>query len=346
MSRCASVVPPFLLRRLVADGPPPLARLAERTLALDAALRAGREGYPPLVAPAPPGPPAQAAPERTVSDAGHTTTLPGRLVRTEGDPPTGDPSVDESYADAGATWALLWEVYGRDSLDGAGLSLDSTVHYGQQYQNAFWDGQRMVIGDGDGVIFGRFSASVDVIAHELTHGLTERTAALVYEGQPGALNESVSDVFGSLVRQRVRGQTAAEADWLIGAELLLPGVDGVALRSLKAPGTAYDDPRLGTDPQPATMSGYVETTDDNGGVHINSGIPNHAFHLVATTIGGYAWEQAGQVWYDTLTGGRLSAAASFTEFAAATVAAAASRYGAGSAQESAVRDAWTAVEVT
>src|SRR5699024_6933438 len=127
----------------------------------------------------------------------------------------------------------------------------------------------------------------------------------------GALNESLSDVFGSLIKQYTLGQTAADADWLIGTGLLAPRVTGKALRSMKEPGTAYDDDVLGKDPQPSTMDGYVNTGRDNGGVHINSGIPNRAFYLVATALGGNAWERAGQIWYDVLTGGGLEAEATF-----------------------------------
>jgi Zn-dependent metalloprotease len=183
-----------------------------------------------------------------------------------------------------------------------------------------------------------------VIGHELTHGVTQYTANLDYQGQPGALNESVSDVFGSLIKQYAAGQTADQADWLIGAGLLAPGVHGVALRSMKEPGTAYDDPQLGKDPQPADMAHYVRTHQDNGGVHINSGIPNRAFYLAAAAIGGHAWEKAGQIWYDTLTGGSLSAEAQFADFAAATVAAATARYGEGD-ETRAVQAAWQEVGV-
>ena len=125
--------------------------------------------------------------------------------------------------------------------------------------------------------------------------MTEHTAGLLYRGQPGALNESISDVFGVLVKQFALGQTAAEADWLVGAELLLPGVQGRALRDMQHPGTAFDDPNLGTDPQPAHMDDYVVTDSDFGGVHINSGIPNRAFVIAALTIGGPAWEDAGRI---------------------------------------------------
>ena len=212
----------------------------------------------------------------------------------------------------------------------------ASVHYGTDYDNAFWDGTQMVFGDGDGVVFRRSPAASTSSGHELAHGVTQYTAGLNYQGQSGALNESVSDVFGVLVKQRLLGQTADQADWLIGAELLAPGVNGVALRSMAAPGTAYDDPRLGKDPQPAHMSGYVDTTDDNGGVHINSGIPNKAFHVAATTLGGNAWEAAGQVWVDTITGD-ISADCDFATFARLTVAAATARHGADSEVVAAVQ---------
>src|SRR4029079_10299870 len=135
----------------------------------------------------------------------------------------------------------------------------------------------------------------------LTHGVTQDEAQLVYSNQSGALNESLSDVFGSLIKQFSLNQTADQADWLIGAGLLTKQVKGVALRSMKAPGTAYDDPVLGKDPQPDHMSRFVTTAADRGGVHITSGIPNRAFYLAATAIGGYAWEVAGKIWYTTLT---------------------------------------------
>ena len=175
-------------------------------------------------------------PQRSIHDAEQGTDLPGTKVRGEGDPATGDQGVTEAYDGLGATWALWQEGYGRNSLDGRGLPLVATVHFGRDYDNAFWDGTQMVFGDGDGVIFLPFTRSLDVIGHELAHGVTQYTSGLNYQDQSGALNESVSDVFGVLVKQRLLGQTADEADWLVGAELLAPGVQGVALRSMAAPG--------------------------------------------------------------------------------------------------------------
>ena len=340
-ARCCTIVPPYLLQHLLASDDPDLAEHARRTLVHDTVLRAR---------PVHPGPRRQAAeasgPHRTVHDAHHGTALPGEVVLHEGDQPVADEAVDQAYDGLGATWHLYHEVFGRDSVDGNGLPLVATVHYGQHYDNAFWNGSQMVFGDGDGTVFLGFTGSLDVIGHELTHGVTESTAAMTYRGQPGALNESVSDVFGSLVKQRALDQTADDADWLIGADLLAPGVKGVGLRSMKAPGTAYDDPRLGQDPQPADLAGYVQTADDNGGVHINSGIPNHAFYLVATAIGGHAWEAPGQIWYDVLTGPSIRSDCDFATFAGLTVVAANDRYGARSTEARAVQHAWQTVGVS
>jgi len=246
----------------------------------------------------------------------------------------------------GLTADFYAEVYGRDSIDDAGMPLLATVHYGEDYDNAFWNSEQMVYGDGDGDIFNNFTIPIDVTGHEMTHGVTENEAALIYWGQSGALNESVSDVFGSLVKQAANDQKAEDADWLIGEGLLADQVDGVALRSMKAPGTAYDDRVLGKDPQPADMDNYVNTLDDNGGVHINSGIPNHAFYLAATAIGGYAWETAGLIWYETLCSPRLTSYARFNDFARLTIATARDIFAESSEEVAAVTDAWATVGVS
>ena len=341
-----SIVPPYLLSR-IAEHPDRVAAAAEaarRTLLelgnVSSARRLER------TAPAP-GSGTALTPKlrRTVFDAGQKQELPGVPVRVEGAPPSSDPAVDETYDGLGATYALFSDAYGRSSVDGAGQPLHATVHYGRDYDNAFWNGTQIVLGDGDGEVFQRFSKSLTVIGHELAHGVIQNTARLVYRGQAGALNESVSDVFGALVEQKLLGQPATEATWLIGEGLFTPEVSGRALRSLAAPGTAYDDDVLGKDPQPADMSGYVETSSDNGGVHLNSGIPNHAFYLAATRLGGFAWERAGQIWYDTITEPNFPADATFAVFAAATVTAAEKRYGAGAEESSAVQAAWQEVNV-
>jgi Zn-dependent metalloprotease len=288
--------------------------------------------------------------DRIIYDAKNGSGLPGTPVRRENDPPSSDQTVNEAYEGSGITYDLYYNVYQRNSIDGNGMRLDSTVHYQKGYDNAFWNGEQMVYGDGDEDLppeerlFNRFTAAIDVIGHELAHGVTQFTAKLVYSYQPGALNESMSDVFGSLVKQYSLQQTAAQADWIIGAGLLTSNVNGVGIRSMKAPGTAYDDPVLGKDPQPGHMKDYVNTVNDNGGVHINSGIPNHAFYVTAIELGGFAWEKAGQIWYVTLKD-KLSTSSNFQNCADQTYQAAADLYGAGSLEQQAVKKGWAEVGI-
>jgi Zn-dependent metalloprotease len=216
------------------------------------------------------------------------------------------------------------------------------VHYGNHYDNAFWNGRQMVYGDGDGEIFRRFTVALDVMAHELTHGLTQYEANLDYHDQSGALNESFSDVFASLVKQYKRKQKAVEADWLIGKGLFMPGIKAQGIRSLKEPGSAYDDPVLGKDPQPGHMRDYVRTAEDEGGVHINSGIPNRAFYELAIRLGGQAWEKAGRIWYRALCN-KLHSHSNFADALNMTVRAAGEIYGTNSPEQKLTREAWAEV---
>ncbi|WP_340377526.1 M4 family metallopeptidase [Streptomyces sp. SS7] len=334
------ILPPFVLEKLTESDDPHVREAAQNTLAVDADFRQNRIETPSLVSPAAP---TEFVLDRTLYDTHHTLALPGDLVRREGGDPSLDGTVNRAYESLGLTFGLYKEAYGRHSIDDANLPLDATVHYRRRFNNAFWDGERMVFGDGDAVVFNDFTISVDIIGHELTHGVTQYTAGLVYRGQSGALNESVSDVFGSLVKQYDRHQTADQADWLIGAGLFTPQVRGQALRSMKEPGTGFDDPMLGgKDPQPSHMTHYVEGDADNGGVHINSGIPNHAFYLTAVAIGGFAWERAGRIWYETLTSGGLSENCDFQEFAQATKDTAERLYGTRLELDSVVK-AWSDV---
>jgi Zn-dependent metalloprotease len=282
---------------------------------------------------------------RTIFDAQNSESLPGKLVRGEGDPETSDVAATEAYNYCGNTYNFYKQVFNRNSVDGKGFRLDSTVHYSQQYDNAFWDGRQMIYGDGDGEIFNRFTLDLDVIGHELTHGVTQNTAGLEYNGQSGALNESMSDCFGSMVKQFTLGQDVKQADWLIGKGLFTPAVNGQALRSMSDPGSAYNDPNIGKDPQPKFMKDYLDTNEDNGGVHINSGICNYAFYLAAVAIGGFSWEKTGKIWYVTLTQ-RLTPTSDFQAAANATTTVAGELYGANGAEQKAVRDAWTKAGIT
>lgn len=340
------ILPPHMLEQIAENGSDAQRAKAEQTSRQTINFRAQRQANIRQ-----PAAPHQAfGRQRSVFNADHLSALPGRLVRVEDGPPLGDAAVDEAYDGAGVTYDLFWEIYQRNSIDGKGMRLNSTVHYQVGYDNAFWNGSQMVYGDGDEDLppaerlFNRFTICIDVIAHELTHGVTQHTGNLAYANQPGALNESFSDVFGSLARQRAQGRMARDADWIIGKGLLTANINGVGLRSMKAPGTAYDDPVLGKDPQPGHMSGYVNTTFDNGGVHINSGIPNHAFYLAALEMDGYAWEKAGRIWYVALRD-RIGMNTDFQEAANQTYTVAGELFGKNSAEQQAVGKGWAGVGI-
>ncbi|MBK4784337.1 MAG: peptidase M4 family protein [Pantoea sp. Pent] len=333
-----SVIPPYILRNIIDNCSGAQQDYARRTLTHVQQLMAEHPHTASAASTAQPG-----SVLRAIYDAGNTQNLPGTLIREEGQPGNGDVAADEAWNYLGITYDFYWQIYQRNSLDNKGLKLDGTVHYGREYQNAFWNGQQMVFGDGDGEIFNRFTIAIDVVAHELTHSVTETESGLIYFQQAGALNESMSDVFGSLVKQYHLKQSAGQADWIIGEGLLAAGIKGSGLRSMSAPGTAYDDPLLGKDPQPADMDHYIDTREDNGGVHLNSGIPNRAFYLAATALGGFAWERAGQAWYDTLCDKELPQDADFSTFARFTVQHAAKRFDNTVAQ--AIQSAWHEVGV-
>lgn len=260
-SRCSicCVVPPHMLEKMVVNGNEQQRNWAFHTLNISSQFRGRRNVVGAVNFAVSPG-----EKRRTIYDAKSSEQLPGTLIRGEGDPPCNDIAINEAYDCAGATYDLFYEVFERNSIDHKGLRLDSTVHYGVKYDNAFWNGDQMVYGDGDGEVFQRFTKCIDVIAHELTHGVTQYEAGLQYFGESGALNESFSDVFGSLVKQRVKKQTAQQADWIIGEGIFTDKVKGVGIRSMKAPGTAYDDPVLGKDPQPAHMKNKYTGFEDNG----------------------------------------------------------------------------------
>ena len=285
---------------------------------------------------------------RTIFNCQNDWDLANAVVaRSEDGAPSSDDSVNRAFDGLGATRDFYKEVYGRNSIDDRGMRLEGYVHFGTQYNNAGWDGAKMLFGDGDGHLFTDFTKSLDVIGHELAHGVTQFTADLRYHNQSGALNELMSDVFGSLLKQWLLKQTADQADWLIGAEVFTPGTAGDALRSMKEPGKAYDHPEFGRDPQPDHMNKFANLPDDEpndwGGVHINSGIPNKAFYLVAKDVGGYAWEAPGWIWYESLKASVQTT--DFEQFADITYTQAERLYGADSAAQRAVREAWKAVGV-
>jgi Zn-dependent metalloprotease len=348
------IVPPFILENIAEHGTPEQQNLAQQTQASTQALLEKRLAISRSEPES--GPKSMAGPtpmkQRSVYTANNLRQLPGTLARSEGQGPTGDACVDEAYDGAGHTFDLYWSAFQRNSIDKQGMTIVSTVHYDRSYDNAFWNGSQMVYGDGDEDlpvnqrIFNRFTIALDVIAHELTHGVIQHEANLLYFNQSGALNESIADVLGSMVKQYNRRQSARAADWIIGEGLFTPNVRGVGIRSLKAPGTAYDDPVLGKDPQPGHMRDFVNTNQDNGGVHINSGIPNRAFYVTAYELDGFAWEKAGRVWYRTLTDARLTNAAGFQQFAELTHQVGGELFGINSLEQQAVRKGWGEVGIT
>ena len=346
MHTCCFILPPHILRHMAGHSDANLRSAARATILASRGFQEQRNIYS-VIANVALG---TGSLRRTIYDAQRNSNLPGSIARGEGSDAAHDPSVNEAYDGAGDTYRFYDQIFERKSIDGKGMRLDATVHYQEDpsmgFDNAFWNGRQMIYGDGDGIVFGPFTKSLDVIAHELTHGITELEAGLEYHGQSGALNESFSDVFGSMVKQWKRGQTVKEADWLIGQELLRDGVGGRALRSMREPGTAYDDPRLGKDPQPRRMTEYNHLEDsragDWGGVHINSGIPNRAFVLACDNLGAeHSWDKAGRIWYATLRA--LHKTANFVDAANTTIMYAQQLFG--QQVVDAVRDAWMTVEV-
>jgi Zn-dependent metalloprotease len=344
-SSIACIVPPDILAAIIREGTEEQRSSALDTLATDQTFRQIRASLAASLVTSPT--PVRGItggkggePHRTVYDQHHSMSPElGTVVRAEGQPPVSDKQVNEAYDGLGATYVFYWEVFQRNSIDAQGMPILGLVHYGDKYDNAFWDGEgHMYFGDGDGNMFVPLTGSLDVCGHELTHGVTQNEANLVYAQQSGALNESISDVFGSLVKQYAKKQTADQADWLIGNDICGPALQP-ALRSMKDPGHAnkYDS-------QPADMDHYVQTSQDNGGVHTNSSIPNHAFYVTATTLGGNAWERAGKIWYDSLCDPLLRPNASFQSFARITLRQAKRTYGDG-AEAQAVQAGWDAVKL-
>ncbi|WCR11696.1 M4 family metallopeptidase [Paracoccus stylophorae] len=351
------IVPPHMLRVIALRGDERMAEMAKSLLKQSQKLRQEREDHiHPVPAPDDTAPPfgavagrgrtrlaaaAACEPDRRVHDGQHRAALPGPLVRSEGDGPCGIADADRMYDAMGEVFGLYADQFDRNSLDGNGLPLIATVNHRRNYNNAFWNGDQMAFGNGDGKLFKTF-IDLSVIAHEMTHGVIQYSGGLVYQDQAGALNESIADVFAAIAQQRNLGQTAHEADWIIGGELLGPDINGSGLRSMKAPGTAYHDDLLGQDPQPFHMDNFLSTSDDNGGVHINSGIPNHAFYLFCMLLGGNSWEKPGQIWYRALQD-LNNPMASFAEWSDQTVGAAINLYGMGSTEMVMLRRAWKLV---
>jgi Zn-dependent metalloprotease len=241
------------------------------------AISAGPEAVPEGLTVPPPG-----TAGRLIYDDQNQWSFDVHLVRGEGDPAVAGENANRAYDDLGLIRQFYKDKLGRNSIDNAGLNLVANVNFGASFDNAFWDGTRMVFGNGDNVIFKDFTVDLDVPGHELTHGVTQYTAGLQYTpDQTGALNESFSDMMGSAIDAWANNRDADTHNWLIGEDIMADDLYGEALRNMAEPGTAYDDPILGRDPQPRDMSGYFQPADP----HIMSGITNRWFYLICREIG-------------------------------------------------------------
>jgi Zn-dependent metalloprotease len=231
--------------------------------------------------------------EISVYDSQNTGSPRIKLMRKEGESAVADKSVNAAYDNGAIVRKYFKEVLKWHSVDNNGMDMVFNVHFLMRYNNAFWDGEQMSFGDGDGTNFTNFVGALDVIGHELAHGVVQHTANLEYKGQSGALNEHFADVFGSAVKQWHLKQTEKTADWMIGEVCLIGKFKGKAIRSMMSPA----DEKIVMMAQPDHMSKIYKGTNDNGGVHINSGIPNRAFYLVAMDIG---TQNAALLWMETL----------------------------------------------
>jgi bacillolysin len=273
-------------------------------------------------------------------DAQTRTRLPGSLWADSDNVLNAsyDGAAVDAHAYAGETYDYFKSVHNRDSYDGNGAALKSTVHYSRSYNNAFWNGQQMVYGDGDGSTFIPLSGALDVVAHELTHAVTDTSADLIYQDESGAINESMSDIFGTLVEHHANNNP----DWLVGEDIYTPGTNGDALRSMADPTVAGD---------PDHYSVRYTGTGDNGGVHINSGIGNKAAYLLSeggthygVKVTGIGTEKVGDIYFRALTQ-YLTPSSTYSHLRAAAVQSATDLYGSGSAEVASVNAAFNAVGV-
>jgi len=287
-------------------------------------------------------------PHRTIYVALSGLESSRAVARREGSDESGDRVVDEVYKWFGICYDFFWNIFERNSIDGKGMKLFATVYHGAEYNNLYWVGNQLVIGDNEGDeahIFNRFASILDIFASGFVEKMVFIESRLKYSGQSASIIVSFRDVFASLIKQYWLWQKAYQADWLIGAGIFSVKINGIALRSLKQPGTGYDDIAIGKDPQPDHMKGFVKTTSDDGGAHINCGIPSHVFYLTAIELGGYSWEKAGRIWYHALLDKRLKPNANFKEFAEIVLSNAKRLYGYNSAEAEAVKDSWKTVGI-
>jgi vibriolysin len=280
---------------------------------------------------------------RKVYSANNTTTQPGTLKRSEGQAAVGDNHVDTNYTRLGQTYDCYKNLFGRDSYNGAGATLISTVHYDVNYVNAYWDGTQMVYGDGNGTDSTMLGLDLDVTVHELTHAVTSSESNLTYSGESGGLNESMSDIFAGVCESYFTGTWATTPDiFMIGEDIWTPATANDALRYM-------DDPAK----DGASLDFYADYSGQD--VHYSSGISNLVFSLLSkggvhprgkttNVVPVIGVEKAGRIFYKANTD-LFTASTTFEQAKTYTVQAAEALYGVGSAEAAAVNEAWKAVGV-
>ena len=352
---CCFILPPSILDEIIKTGTDEQKTRALRTLRISERLRGQRKTlsrmHRTLFASG------SLQKHRMIYDMHHSENeelLPGTKIRDEAtDTATtshkgtsgGEEEVDNAFENTGHTYDFYSEVFNRNSVDDAGAILISSINFGEDFDNAFWNGRQMAFGNGGGGIFkeGSLTASLDVIAHELTHGVTSYTADLAYMGESGGLNEAFSDIFGIMCTQWTKKQTVSDSKWLIGEGIM--EIEGSGLRDMKGEQKAnpYDKSIF-------SYKDYKKGLD----VHWTSGIANKAFYLTAKKIGRYSWEKAGKIWFIVLTQGWLSrfgptidgrAGRSFQEAADATFTVAGELFGEGSDEQKATEEGWKGVDI-
>lgn len=345
MSCTCFIIPIDILEKLASDPdiPPHLREIIKHTAAVTAEIRKLRLQAVALAktvkAMGGPAPAAALAksPNISVFDCKNHHILPGLPLLHPGD--CRDQTAVRACKETTAVAAFYREVFKRNSIDNQGMTMLSSIHYGSKFNNAMWNGSEMLYGDGDDQLFIDFTRGNDVIAHELTHGVTQHTLQLEYSGDAGGLNESLSDCFGSMFRQWEARQDVASADWLIGSDIMGPVAKNkgyTCLRNMANPG----DPKC-LAPQPVKYSQLTPDMDP----HYSSGPPNLAFCLACKTVGGRSWEKVGQVWYQAAMGAGPMPDLKMKDFANRTRQVAEQLFASERSVAGAVDEAWKQVEL-
>lgn len=326
-------VPPVLLEKKIKEGTEKEKDLALRNLKLSQLIRGQRSVNAKIQEMAAAAHQTKRRVVYNMNHSGDVYGLPGSPVRYENSPDKGDEDIDTCYTNIGLVYDFYKAIYNRNSINDGGMTMVSSVHFDNDYDNAFWNGRQMVYGDGSGTFMKKHSLTMLVVtAHELTHGVTQSEAGLNYSNEPGGLNESMSDCFGIMCEQWANKETVDKSEWLIGKGML---VEGKALRSMKDPGTAFEG-----DPQISNMQQYSDGMDP----HISSGIGNKAFYLACTAVGGNSWDKVGKAWYIALKD-RLRPESRFQDAADNTYEVAGSLFGEGSDVQNAIKKAWSGVGI-